>query len=129
MNDDYFNNIFSEYISMWPEFIDLSDRLSTSRDKSNPFDAVRFPNLIVIHDEIRDNICDMRDSKRSDYLRILDWVMFKLLHDLGKKTDIIKMSDLNIEYIKYIFEIDLIDNDSLEKETKDFYFSKVKAKE
>lgn len=95
MSNKYFNKLYESYIGLWPNKILASDRISTVKNKSMPFEGMRFQTLTDLHNNIADIVCYGPESTETDLLTILDWSMFKILHDLGKKIDHIYIHDLN----------------------------------
>ena len=69
--------------------------------------GIRFPGLDVVHDEIENKLIKRRNS----LLFIMDWTIYKFLHESSKHLNFIYPHYVNREYLRQVFEEDLFSVD------------------
>ena len=62
--------------------------------------GMRFPGLITVHDEIQKKLF----KKKNDLLWVMDWAIYKFLHESAKHSNIIYPHDINREYLQQVLK-------------------------
>ena len=92
-----FDDLCDKILIYWPKKINVKERIIHKNG------GMRFPGLITVHDEIQKKLF----KKKNDLLWVMDWAIYKFLHESAKHSNIIYPHDINREYLQQVFEEDL----------------------
>lgn len=78
MNKNIFIEFYDSILKLWPESVDVSDKVIFSEA------SARIPNLIDAHDNIS-KLIDSDETFNHVYCSYIDWALFQRLHQLARK--------------------------------------------
>lgn len=97
MDRKKFDEVYDLLINLWPEEIDVSEKLFHDNG------GVTINNLVFVHDNIEKELIKVDGYDEYLYEHV-DWAIFRLLHSLAKHSKIVYPQDIEKDEVFRLYE-------------------------